>query len=75
MVNRNQHGMGNCHLCTLWRTMSTDSHILRIEVGFLVFTASCAQVINVVHKRTFPFLVLPDFPFLVLSLSLRLNPA
>jgi len=41
----------------------------------LFFTAACAQVINVVRKRTFPFLVLPDFLFLALSLSPGHNPA
>ena len=40
MVNRNQHGMGDCHICTFWSAMSTDSHILRIEIGFLILYSS-----------------------------------
>ena len=33
MVNRNQHRMGDGHVCTLWSAMSTDPHILRIKNG------------------------------------------
>ena len=45
VVNRNQHGMGNCHICTLWSAMSTDSHILRIEIGFLIFYSSMCTLL------------------------------
>lgn len=41
----------------------------------MFFTAACAQVINVVRKRAFPFLVLSDLCFFALSLSPGHNPA